>query len=605
MSFNTLQLDTYAGSNPYILNIEKKYRSSPNYTLTPFENEYLLRNFMVMPYKFNKLTVEVGEVSRKYIYSTFDEYIADGTFPSDKKPKQIDSISFDSIIGETDEWYHVKYGIYYFWLFKSEVGDLYEKVCNSFSVDFNILEKDFTYSLHPHQRTGVQFLLYHKKAFLLDTVGAGKTHTAIGASLYDAKKVLIICIAGKQIDWSRELLKWGQESKIIYGKKNTGWLDDDVKYTIIGCDVLKDYLEIPPKNKKNVNPYTPILDESYDCIIIDEVQKFKKTTAKKSKVLTKICMQPQVKYVWSMSGTMVEKNEEFYNICRNVNISITDIVYSSSDYPYFKWNAKFEDFIKRYCGAFKIKLKTGKSIFIRKENTNTIELHQRIKHLQRRRRTEKVIEGFPDKIETPLYFELSPKQWKKYSVLYDNYMAKKGELDEEETVKFETLKNMIETQLLRQFLAVEKVKQTVLFAKSEAEDGKCSIIFTNFKEEYLLLKKLLGNIAVCIDSGSTAIKKQAKIDEFLNDSKKSILLGNIESIGTGFNIIKADNVIHNSLSWRSDLIEQGNGRTWRTGRLLQVNVYYPIFAETVEETIIYPTVIGKSNNRSTLHGEKH
>lgn len=635
-TFNIKQLDYYNGDNPFIKQIEVKYHNDPNFKLSEFENEYLLKNFKYKPYEFKLMDVKIGEKTKNKIKETF------------KIDKVKSNAYINAIIGETDELYHVKCDLkngktIYYWMYKDEVGDIYKQNYTRFPVDFEKLNKLFLHELFDYQESGVQFLLHNKKCFLLDDMGSGKTHTSIAATIEHCNKVLIICQHGKQIDWKRELKKWGQKSKIIWTGK-IGWDDTDVKYTIIGNHVMHKFHELKKRVNKEEELYRPLIDEKYDCIIVDEMQYFKSPKSKRSKVLNDLCSQECVKYAWALSGTLIEKNEEFYNICRNLDISITDLIYSANKFHYLTWYPKFEEFIKRYCGGVKITPRNRKPFLKRTKDTNTEELHQRIKHLIRRRVTHKSIEGFPEMFESQLFFTLSNIDRQKYNKLYEDFLkelnfleinsklvkaVKMAEKELENAVdtqdyqkieklqenlserqteatefynKWINLENLIAGSLMRQFLAMKKIPDTVNFVKSEIEAGNSTIIYTNFIKELETLGKKLEKYAVVIKGGLPATQKQDLIDEFMANDKKLVLIGNIESIGTGFNITKADNVYYNSLPWRSDIVKQGIARTWRIGRDEDVYTWYPTFEDTFEEEV-YEAVKSKSNNRNIFHGE--
>jgi SWI/SNF-related matrix-associated actin-dependent regulator 1 of chromatin subfamily A len=590
--FNIKELLSYTDDNPFILEIEKKYRTERDFELSDFENEYLIKNYKFKPYEFSTLTIEVGKITEERIKNDFN---LDRPAPK---------VTINGIVGETDEWYHVRYkkspnNYTYFWIYREEVGDLYEKIYTRYPVDFEELNKNFSKGkLFEHQESAVQFLLHQKKCFLMDTVGAGKTYSSIAATIAGkCKKVLIVCIAGKQLDWKKELAHWNQTCKIIWGEN--GWIEEPYTYTIIGCDVLMAYHEEAKRGKSKEIPYRPLYNEGYDCIIIDEVQKFRKPKAKKSEVIRALTSNPNIQYVWAMSATAIEKNEEFYDICRNLNLNVSDIIYTANDYHFNVWYAKYEEYAKRYCGAFKQNMKGGQKQFLRKTaNTNTYELSQRIKFIQRRRRTEKMIEGFPEKIISELYFELSKKQQQEASELFEKYMLKKGNRSVEDT------KDLVESILLRQFYAIQKVEHTVLSVLSTIEDDKTCIIFTNFVEEYERLKKKLSKYAVCVDSGMDGKRREAMIKEFMDNPDKKVLIGNIKSIGTGLNITKADVIYFNSPSWSSDEHEQAEGRAWRIGRKNDVEVFYCLFDGSIEEDV-YRVSNSKQQNRNIFYGEQN
>jgi SNF2 family DNA or RNA helicase len=588
-AFKINQLQTYGGNNPFILNLENKYRRGLLKELTPFENEYLLKNLKFSPYDVETLVVKVGEKTAKKLKSDFS------------LDREVSEVKINQILGETDEFYHVSYYTgsrnMDFWLYKDEVGDLYEQNYIRLEINFEELNSKFTTSnLLKHQESAVQFLLFHQRCYLMDTVGAGKTHTSIAATIAgECKKVLIICIAGKQLDWKKELKLWGEDSKIIWGEK--GWIEDSHKYTIIGCDVLHAYHEEGKKGKDKSTLFRPLIAENYDCVIIDEAQKFRKRDAKKSKILKDLTSHISVKYVWAMTATAIEKNEDMYNLCFNLNINVSDIIFTAYGYHYNEWYSKYDDYMRRYCGAVRRTLKTGKSILMTTGNTNSYELAQRLKHIQRRRRTETTTSNFPQKIVNQLFFELTLAQKKKASVLFDDYVAKKG------NKKLEEVKDLTETILLRQFYAIQKAEHTVRSVMSNVEDGYNCLVFTNFVEEYEIFKKKFGKHAVCVDSGMDGTRRQKCIDDFMTDPKKKILVGNIKSIGTGLNITKADCVYFNSPSWSSDEHEQAEGRTWRLGRVGDVEVFYVMFDDSIEIDV-YQCAWEKQKNRNIFYGEQ-
>lgn len=679
----------YAGNQHFIKRVANGFRSTSSFSLTEYENEYLIKNFRYKGFRFDSIKVKVGKKTVDRIHKEFNI------------TRKISVIPCDEIAGETEHWYHVsrptQTGRQYVWFHKDDVGDLYEQVYMSEEIDFVALEKQFLFELYEHQKKGIHFLNYNKKSFLFDTVGNGKTHTSIGAALAaGCQKVLIVCISGKKIDWKRELLKWGQDSKVINGTKTPkkqkkgeikGWIEEEKRFTILNFEILTSYCELKTRKKSTEDLYRPLLEEGFDCIIIDEIQKIKNPAAARSKAMIQITSQDSVEYVWGLSATPIERNIDFYNICKNLGMDISDLVYNTNHH-YTKWYSKYEEFLETYCHGFKIVPKSNKRGFwslgkkidgVKVENDNTYELHQRVKHIQLRRRTEHSIKGFPDKIRSTLYFTLNSKERQEYDVIFDNYLkakelmnnsdktlktafkvlrakVDKKNLDtilykyigqfhkikegaekfhdghEKMVIKYvdgaiERLKKavenkrnikdfeikklgnleesrvLIETILLRQYLAIKKVAHTVKSIKSDIEDGKNVIVFTHFIEEYKLLTEKLEKYVVRVDSGWTALKKQAAIDEFMNNPDKRVIAGNIITLGTGHNITKADCVYFNSPDWNGGEHNQAEGRAWRIGRKKDVEVWYQIFDETIEERVLEKAE-SKKDNTAIFFGEE-
>jgi hypothetical protein len=150
--FNIKELLSYIGDNPFILEIEQRFRTEKGFELSEFENEYLIKNYKFKPYEFSPLTIDIGNISEERLKRDFN------------LNRPVPKATINAIIGETDEWYHVRYkkssdSYTYFWLFKEEVGDLYEKIYIKYPVDFEELNKNFSKGkLFDHQESAVQFL---------------------------------------------------------------------------------------------------------------------------------------------------------------------------------------------------------------------------------------------------------------------------------------------------------------------------------------------------------------------------------------------------------------------------------------------------------------
>lgn len=694
--FDTKQFATYEGENPFILQLIEKFSNDMNFNLTAFENEYLVNNFKYCGYVFPRMQINVGTITEKRIQNEFT------------LNRAVPHIHADTLVGETEEWYHVscltQKGTIYFWLFKAEIGNLYELVYTRNSqIVFESLNAKFNgKNLMTHQERAVDFLAYHKRCFLLDTAGNGKTYSSIAAAIAtNCQKILIVCLSGLKKNWSLELKEWSETPKIINGENN--WSDTPSRFTIINFDILANY------HQKGKGKTSLLMLEKFDCIIVDEIQKIKNTTTQRSKVLADLCAAKSVKYVWGLSGTPIEKNEDFLNLCINLNISVSDLIYTSKDYHYLEYSVKNEEFIARYCHGFKVFPKYGKRPFwvkgkkvdgIMQHNSNTHELHQRTKHLQLRRHTQNSVEGFPDKTRDKLWTTFTSKEQQEYDELFDNYLQVKGLNDEvdklfalkmkelkviftenqksydfekyvfrcvndlnkikdqttrfndshenivksyadntltkiekiianyqEHIIKCEKLEKeekidqitkfevkipkdieknrvLIETILLRQYLAIKKVPHTTKFVKDEIEDGNNVIIFTHFIEEFNLLASNFKSNGVVVQSGWSTEKKQAAIDEFMSNPKKKVIIGNITTLGTGFNITKADVVMFNSPNWNGGEHEQAEKRAWRIGRKKLVQCYYHLFDGSIEERVFDISENKKTNSEIFLGDEK-
>lgn len=655
------ELKEYDGNNPYLVKIYRKVREFGIEALTEQEYEYAECNLKMQPYKVATISVTIGEKTLKHLQELFNT------------DKQISEVRIDRILGETSTLYHVGYGVHNFFIFKEDVPDLYMQIYRTSNVDFNFIRNQSpTIRLEPEQEDTVSFLSYIKKGFVFDTAGLGKTFPSICAKFsHKAKKVLVVCLASKKIEWKRDIQKFGQTCQVINGRSDT--LDGVSDFTVINFENLAYYCKIGKKASSE------ILNASFDYIIIDEVQKIRSKKTNVSKAFRKLTQSSTVKYISALSATPFQRLEEFYNICSILNIDVENLFLASSKHFYLDVKASFEQFIIRYCSAFKIPLKPPRKPFWKRgADRMVLEFRNRARYLFIRRKTQDVIKGFPKLIDEQIWFELSGRQVDEYKNLYKNYALAKNkilidnicnssvatirrnivktckgmiklwkshyledklkimqsdELIEEcdatklklhiedylltsklkeklqkmlydyfkEEISEDNINNfiinslllgaldakiqsLVETTRLRQYLAIQKVKHTVKFVKEELAEGRNCLIATNYIEEFEKIASAFDDeIIVKVKSGLNGDKKQALLDEFNKNPKKTIMLGHVSSIGTGLNITKADTVIANSPFWNYDSHEQLRGRSWRRGRKDTTYMYTMIFSNTMEE----------------------
>lgn len=576
--------------NPYLIKLKKKYQYSKE--INDFDQEYIDNSLNYVGDSFPTMEVVITKEDEKRIQEVFNT------------TKEIKTVKINKLWGMTDKYYHVAYNKYDFFIEKS--FDIYHTIFNKYPVDFKKTNELFKYNLYPHQKLGVKFILRNKKCLLFDSAGAGKTFTSISASIEaNAEKVLVICLSGNKTNWGRELSAFGKENdfKIINGQKN--WDDSDKQYTIINFDILAHYCETNNKGeRKRISElYRPLVDEKYDFIIIDEIHRAKHLTTKISKTISVLTSQPHVEYVVGMTATPIEKNEDLWNTCQSMNLNISDVISGS----YFN-RTLHDNFIERYCYGFKIKMrKGGKEVSFWKRgkkingvldySSNTKELNTRISMYKIRRTLKELFPDFPDIYRNVLYYSLPIRQQKKYDKLYDEYASKNINVNDD-------ARHLVESILMREYLAKCMCKNTYTLTKNNVKDGQKVIIFTHFDVENETLKKAFDkdkNINAEFVSASDNTDIQEKIDRFQNDEKCNVIFGNIKTLGTGHNITKGDVIIFNSINWNSGEHEQAEGRAWRIGREEDVEVYYMIFENTKSEEV-YEKSYGKKQNKLKFYG---
>jgi SWI/SNF-related matrix-associated actin-dependent regulator 1 of chromatin subfamily A len=127
--------------------------------------------------------------------------------------------------------------------------------------------------------------------------------------------------------------------------------------------------------------------------------------------------------------------------------------------------------------------------------------------------------------------------------------------------------------------------------------------FAKYKESLDLLKTEFGDLAVCHNGEMSDKEKQKSIDEFQNNPKIRVFIGNIISAGSAITLTASDTTIFHDLDFVPANHQQSEDRNYRIGQDKTVNIYYPIFNDTIEERI-YETLQKKKEIISTVMGEK-
>jgi SWI/SNF-related matrix-associated actin-dependent regulator 1 of chromatin subfamily A len=155
---------------------------------------------------------------------------------------------------------------------------------------------------------------------------------------------------------------------------------------------------------------------------------------------------------------------------------------------------------------------------------------------------------------------------------------------------------------VRQVIAEEKIKDTIELAENIIEQGKKVIIFTNFTDTLNKIAEHFGKSAVKLDGSTAKPQRQYAVDQFQENEKIKVFIGNVKAAGVGITLTAAEAVIMNDLSFVPGDLSQAEDRAYRYGQKNSVSVYYPIFDNTIEG-IIYDMVNMKKQNIGTVMGD--
>ena len=548
-------LEDYEGHNNYILRLQGKMKKFNHFKLTRAQADYIL-----------KFKDTVPKIARRWV--ELDSYFGQKLMDDKLLTKKPEKIYIEKLLVEKEKSYHV-------WgkLFESqELSDIWlPKVAlqknrqREVSIDY---EK---YSHRPplsHQKEAIEKLVGNDKYILADDMGLGKTTSTVIASLEsDVEKVLIICPASLKINWQREIENYtDKEISIIEGKK---WEPAD--YTIINYDILKNFHD--PKHPEK----SDILNYGFDLVVMDEAHYIQNVKANRTKIANSIVKK--VGRVWLLTGTpMTSRPMNYYNLLDLVDSPVAD-----------NWMA----YAIRYCAGYQFSV-GAKKVWNVTGSSNLEELRDRTKPQVLRRLKEDILD-LPEKIITPVYLRLKSKEYEKLmGEYYDWYNS--SEESTSLTIQFSKL------MMVRQVIAESKIKDTIELAQNIIDQGKKVIIFTNFTDTLNKIVDHFGKSAVKLDGKMSKPQRQHSVDEFQNNEKINVFVGNLKAAGVGITLTAAEAVIMNDLSFVPSDHSQAEDRAYRYGQKFSVSVYYPIFENTIEG-VIYDILSKKKNIFETVMGD--
>jgi SWI/SNF-related matrix-associated actin-dependent regulator 1 of chromatin subfamily A len=421
-----------------------------------------------------------------------------------------------------------------------------------------------------HQKEAIQKLVENKKFILADSMGLGKTTSAIIASIEsNSKKILIICPATLKINWKREIENYSDKSVYIAEGKN---FSSDADYVIINYDIIKNFHD--PKKKTD----SQIINSNFDLVIVDEAHYIKNGSAQRTKLINDIVKK--VDRLWLLSGTpMTSRPMDYFNL-----LSLVDSPVAKN------WMA----YAIRYCSGYQFNA-GGRKIWNVTGSSNLEELRDRTSGTILRRLKEDVLD-LPDKIITPVYLRLQSKNYEEVMGEYYDWYDKNPNESKSLTVQFTKLTKV------RQIIADEKINQTIELAENIIDQGKKVIIFCNFTDSLNKIADHFGKISVKLNGSMSNPNRQHSVDEFQNNEKVKVFVSNLKAGGVGITLTAAEAVIFNDISFVPSDMAQGEDRAYRYGQKSNVLVYYPIFENSVE-AIIYDIVNAKKQVIATVMGD--
>ena len=552
-------LDSYSGANNYIIYMKTKKETNKKFYPTRSQAEYITNYFDTKP-----------KVARKWV--ELDPYFAKKFAEERYLLETPEKIYIEKLLVEKDKSYHVwgkffeKDSLSEFWVPKSSL--IKSQTVDEVNIDYSKYDHRPPLS---HQKEAIEKLLGSRRFILADDMGLGKTTSTIIATLETgAKKILIICPASLKINWEREIANYSDRScYIAEGKK----FSTESDFVIVNYDILKNFHD--PKDKEN----SLLIQSKFELVILDEAHMVSNAQAQRTKIINNFVKD--IKRVWLLTGTpMTSRPMNYYNLLSIIESPVAQ-----------NWMA----YAIRYCQGFQFRAGNRK-IWNVTGASNLEELRDRTSKQILRRLKEQVLD-LPEKIITPVYLRTSSKEYKDLMGEYYDWLENKKEESSSLTIQFSKIMKV------RKVIANEKVKETIEFVQNIIDQGKKVIIFTNFTDTLQLIHNHFGKESVYLDGSCNKVQRQYAVDQFQENEKVKVFVGNLKAAGVGLTLTAAEVVIMNDLSFVPAEHAQAEDRAYRYGQKNNVLVYYPIFENTIEG-VIYDILNKKKKIIGTVMGDE-
>jgi SNF2 family DNA or RNA helicase len=217
-----------------------------------------------------------------------------------------------------------------------------------------------------------------------------------------------------------------------------------------------------------------------------------------------------------------------------------------------------------------------------------------------RRTKEQVARELPEKTEQTIYCDLEPREKRRYEELRDYYRARllrNGAGASLSKLKFQALEALLRLRqaachpglIDKSKTAEPSAKLDTLIAQLEQvlDEGHKALVFSQFTSLLAIVRQRLDGAGVryAYLDGRTR-DRQARVEEFQNNSDLKLFLISLKAGGLGLNLHAADYVYLLDPWWNPAVEAQAIDRAHRIGQTRQVFAYRLIARDTVEEKVL-------------------
>jgi len=375
--------------------------------------------------------------------------------------------------------------------------------------------------LWPFQKADIEYALRRKNTLVGDQPGLGKTPVAICfANEIRAKRVLVVCPASIRLQWVKRIrewttLRWPYAVHPILHSRNG--VNPEAEWTVVSYDLCR--TEAIGK---------ALARGSYDLLILDEAHYLKETDAGRTRALfgggRERLFDPiasRCEHILALTGTpLPNRPREAYTLSRALNFDAIDWLSEDNFKTRFNPSVMVERFdpqsgiTKRY-----IDERTGRH----SELQNRMRANFMTRHLKRE------VMG---QLKMPVYdiIQLDETGPVKQALEAESLLH----IDPEHLEGADAA-ILGHISVVRRMMGVALAPQVADYVNMLIDGGEEKLVLFGWHIEVLdiLEAKLRHQGIVRIDGRTSSAAKERYVNEFINNPRVQVCLGNMQSMGVG------------------------------------------------------------------------
>jgi SNF2 family DNA or RNA helicase len=414
------------------------------------------------------------------------------------------------------------------------------------------------------------FLSMHDRAFCLNSMGLGKTVTALWTYDYmrDAKmvnKVLVVCpLSTMERTWADEVFKTFPhlDAVVLYGsrERRKKLLNQDAHIYIINTDGLKTIHE-ELKNRPDIN-----------LIIVDEIAMFRNASTDRWKTLNEICNKQTPRRIWALTGAPTpHEPTDAWAQCRIVCPTNPEVP---------KYFGKFRDMVMKQITSFKWV-----------PRANAVDIVKQVMQPAVRFALDDCVD-LPEQIMMSHDVEMTPEQKKAYKAMLEKLMMEYegGEvLAVNEAVKANKLVQIacgVAYGKDGEYINIpSKPRIDVLKEIIESSEGKV-LVFVPLTGVLEHVVREIENewVVASIHGGTPKAERDEIFGKFQSTKEPHVIVANPATMSHGLTLTAATTIVWYAPIHSNDVYEQACARVRRPGQT-RTTVIAHIAASEIERRI--------------------